>query len=176
MGRADYLGPVVNQAARVCDSAAHGGQVALEEGLGRSVLQHWHKQQQQQHAAGEPDAAALSDASTACQVGAVQDAGNQPAAGVRSSARPDAGTGGAASASAGRVQVQVSVQQLGCFLFKGCAKSLQMLHFTPQKLAGRTFPAEPPRGKGVRLSYLPGLVEVASVSLPNRVAGLPLFA
>jgi hypothetical protein len=71
--------------------------------------------------------------------------------------------------------VQVVVQQLGSFLFKGCAKSMHMVHVTTQKLAGRKYPIQPPKGKGVRLAHTSGVLEVAAVCLPHHVATLDLF-
>lgn len=40
-GRADYYGSSINQAARMTDAAAHGGQIALELALALAVLKHW---------------------------------------------------------------------------------------------------------------------------------------
>lgn len=72
--------------------------------------------------------------------------------------------------------VQVTVQQLGSYLFKGCAKSLQIVHVSPQHLAGRPYPDAPPKGgKGVRLAHAAGVMEVATACLPRRVAALELF-
>lgn len=177
MGRADYLGPVVNQAARACDAAAHGGQIALEQSLSRQVLQHWHRQQmQQQHcqhahaaAAGQTDTAAaqlLRHAAAADSFAAVVSS-NLP------QEQPDAGPAGGDQTKQ-EVAVQVAVQQLGSFLFKGCAKSMLMVHVSPQKLAGRKYPARPPKGKGVRLAHTSGVLEVATVCSPH-VATLDLF-
>jgi hypothetical protein len=73
------------------------------------------------------------------------------------------------------VPVQLLVQQLGSFLFKGCAKSMHMVHVTTQKLAGRKYPMNPPRGKGVRLAHTPGVLEVATVCLPHHPATLDLL-
>ncbi|GAX78741.1 hypothetical protein CEUSTIGMA_g6178.t1 [Chlamydomonas eustigma] len=41
MGRADYHGPSVNQAARFMDAAAHGGQITCSQALANRVLQSW---------------------------------------------------------------------------------------------------------------------------------------
>jgi hypothetical protein len=244
MGRADYLGPVVNQAARVCDAAAHGGQVAVEQGLARRVLQywnssrqpqqqqpcaapcdaaaaaapdvpaseHWHSSRQQQalcsaasctlpangaaaaHAltmqgsnSASCDAAAVSDVHTV-GVGASKpawdfvaitvasptkqhDAASSVVSGVMSGVKHPAGP----PQHVAHVPVQVVVQQLGSFLLKGCAKSLHMVNFTPQSLAGRQYPDRPPKGKGVRLVHTPGVVGVATVMLPSQAAGVRAF-
>lgn len=166
-GRADYLGPCCNLAARICDAAAHGGQVALEQGVASTVLQHWRTQ---------PCVAPCEDAVAAT----TDDTATQ-------GTRPDVATAGGASSSSARQQsqgcvsqagvpVQVTVQQLGSYLFKGCAKSLQIVHVSPQRLAGRPYPDAPPKGgKGVRLAHAAGVVEVAMVCLPRGVAALEVF-
>ena len=41
LGRADYYGPSVNQAARYMDAAAHGGQVVADVGLMKGVVKEW---------------------------------------------------------------------------------------------------------------------------------------
>jgi hypothetical protein len=41
LGRADYYGPSVNQAARYMDAAAHGGQVVADLGLMKGVVKEW---------------------------------------------------------------------------------------------------------------------------------------
>ncbi|EFJ44638.1 hypothetical protein VOLCADRAFT_95039 [Volvox carteri f. nagariensis] len=41
VGRADYHGASVNQAARYMDAAAHGGMVVVEEGLALKVMDKW---------------------------------------------------------------------------------------------------------------------------------------
>ncbi|GAX78736.1 hypothetical protein CEUSTIGMA_g6173.t1 [Chlamydomonas eustigma] len=41
MGRADYHGACINQAARFMDAAAHGGQVACDEVLAQGVFKNW---------------------------------------------------------------------------------------------------------------------------------------
>jgi len=41
LGRADYYGPSVNQAARYMDAAAHGGQVVADIGLMKGVVKEW---------------------------------------------------------------------------------------------------------------------------------------
>lgn len=41
MGRADYHGASINQAARFMDAAAHGGQIACEEALALRVMSRW---------------------------------------------------------------------------------------------------------------------------------------
>jgi hypothetical protein len=168
-GRADYLGPCCNQAARICDAAAHGGQVALEQGVASTVLQHWRTQRSCEESQEDAAAAPATPDDTADQ-----------------GMRPDVPTAGGACSSSARQQsqgvcqdsvaVQVTVQQLGSFLFKGCAKSLQIVHVSPQHLAGRAYPAAPPRGgKGVRLAHAEGVVEVATVCLPRCVTGLEVF-
>lgn len=242
MGRADYLGPVVNQAARVCDAAAHGGQVAVEQGLARKVLQHWtsSRQQQQPHAApcdaaaaaqSNPPAAAMEHwhrgrqqrehcsaasgtlpangtaaahafkmqgpDSAPCDAAAVSDVNAMGASLIDSKptgdfvavtvASPTKQQDGVSGAMRGvkhpsgspqhvpHVPVQVVVQQLGSFLLKGCAKSLHMVNFTPQSLAGRQYPEGPPKGKGVRLAHSHGVMGVATVLLPSQAAGVRAF-
>jgi hypothetical protein len=73
------------------------------------------------------------------------------------------------------VPVQVVVQQLGSFLLKGCAKSLHIVNFTPQSLAGRQYPDGPPKGKGVRLAHTHGVMGVATVLLPSKAADVRAF-
>lgn len=171
MGRADYLGPVVNQAARVCDAAAHGGQIALQQGLGMKVLQHWRSQEMQPCAQHRKrfDAAAATDclqqpaAGTACDIPPSHLVSQVPESGAE-----------VVDMSSSHDAVEVVMQQLGSFLFKGCAKSMQMVNFTTQKLAGRKYPAQPPQGKGVRLAQSSGTLEVATVCLPHHVVGLDL--
>lgn len=186
MGRADYLGPVVNQAARVCDAAAHGGQVAVEQGLARKVLQHWTSSRQtpqQQPCAAPRDAAAVSDVH-AVAAGASEPTGDFVAVTVAGPTKQQDAVSGVMSGvkrpagppqHVALVPVQVVVQQLGSFLLKGCAKSLNMVNFTPQSLAGRQYPEGPPKGKGVRLAHTPGVVGVATVLLPSQAAGVRAF-
>ena len=45
MGRADYHGTSINQAARFMDAAAHGGMIACEEALARRVMENWVRSQ-----------------------------------------------------------------------------------------------------------------------------------
>lgn len=171
LGRADYLGPVVNQAARVCDAAAHGGQIALQQGLGMKVLQHWRSQEMQPNARHRTplDAAAAADC---LQQPAADTACDTPPSHLVS--KVTEAVAEAVDMSSSHDAVEVVMQHLGSFLFKGCAKSMQVVNFTTQKLAGRKYPAQPPQGKGVRLAQSSGTFEVATVCLPHHVVGLDL--
>lgn len=62
----------------------------------------------------------------------------------------------------------VSAWYLGTFTFKG-AGAYEMVHILPASLAGRSFPEEPPRGKGSRLAALSGPVD----GLPQVQLQLP---
>ena len=169
----------MNQAARLTDAAAHGGQVALEEGLALKVWQHWRNQAEggQPHTAAS--AAAASDAGQrptiiaahpGAPVDAVDSSEQQP--GVVLGRR-----GGVRADNSPHVPVQLVMQQLGSFLFKGCAKSMSVVSVVPERLSGRVYPAGAPKGKGVRLTHACGILQSdLVVLLPAEVAGVQLFA
>ena len=43
MGRADYFGPLVNRAARLCFGAARGGQVVADKATAKQAVEEWRK-------------------------------------------------------------------------------------------------------------------------------------
>lgn len=55
LGRADYFGSNVNQAARLLDAAAHGGQIVCEESLAQEVASLVSRTQSEQFSGSSPD-------------------------------------------------------------------------------------------------------------------------
>ncbi|GAX79288.1 hypothetical protein CEUSTIGMA_g6729.t1 [Chlamydomonas eustigma] len=65
VGRADYLGPCINMAARFMDAAAHGGQVACTMQLALNVIASWSSWAQYALSDASDDGAAAAAAATA---------------------------------------------------------------------------------------------------------------
>ena len=74
-------------------------------------------------------------------------------------------TGPAASPTA----VAVDLTWLGSYLFKGNPNPLEMVGFSPGCLTGRSYPAEPPKGKGLRVVQRVGVMDRILVRLPAVV-------
>lgn len=152
--------------------------MAVEQGCARQVLKHWHSQQALRPApAAAPAGAAPAGAATASdELPAPDRAGGLERFPAGIQLQPSVGAPPGNSGGDACVPVQVAVQQLGCFLFKGCAKSTTVLNIVPQQLVGRRFPSEAPKGKGVRLAHTRGVVEDSEwVWLPSHVAGVRVF-
>jgi hypothetical protein len=58
------------------------------------------------------------------------------------------------------------VHRLGLFKFKGSPEPVELVHLALAALAGRSFPAEPPKGKGARLEAREGLLASGRAPLP----------
>lgn len=64
-----------------------------------------------------------------------------------------------------KVPCTVEVLQLGLYSFKGSDTPMEMVRLELGSLAGRSYPAEPPGGKGARLAAATGLIAQAEVLL-----------
>eukprot|EP00798_Chlamydomonas_sp_ICE-L_P027951 gene27951-8828_t len=64
----------------------------------------------------------------------------------------------------------ISLLQLGTFKFKGAATPVQLISVVQDSLLQRRFPADPPKGKGNRLSAMTGTFLRAPGQLGNVTA------
>lgn len=72
------------------------------------------------------------------------------------------------TANALTYKTSVSAIRLGAYLYKGSPDEIQMVHLILESMLGRRFPADPPKGKGNRVSVSTGLAGFApTVELPN---------
>jgi hypothetical protein len=60
----------------------------------------------------------------------------------------------------------VEVRRLGLFKFKGSPEPVELVHLQLAALAARSFPADPPKGKGARLEAREGLLASGRATLP----------
>ncbi|GAX74578.1 hypothetical protein CEUSTIGMA_g2027.t1 [Chlamydomonas eustigma] len=61
----------------------------------------------------------------------------------------------------------VKAFKTGVFRFKGSGEDIHMVHVTTKLLEGRTFPSDPPKGKGNRVAEASGLASSGNVQLPD---------
>eukprot|EP00878_Enallax_costatus_P024842 GHUV01026534.1.p1 GENE.GHUV01026534.1~~GHUV01026534.1.p1 ORF type:complete len:250 (+),score=36.52 GHUV01026534.1:253-1002(+) len=137
MGRADYHGPFVNQAARYADAAAHGGQIATDLQLANKIITHWHST--------TTTAATAANPSEQDTLISPQGASLKP--------------------------VVVDCSWLGSFLYKGNPQPIEMVCFAAADLAGRSYPAAAPGGKGMRLVQRVDVMDRVVVGLPAVLEG-----
>jgi hypothetical protein len=113
LGRADYHGASVNQAARYMDAAAHGGAVACELSLAERALREWAVEIQREREEEEEEALrrAAAAAVAATEPAAAEDGGGAAAAGGAAARRSvsftdqqQAGEGGGSTETAARME------------------------------------------------------------------------
>eukprot|EP00775_Hariotina_reticulata_P004238 gene4238-4488_t len=174
MGRADYHGPFVNQAARYADAAAHGGQVVADAETARSIFQHWNTCSSSVGSSGCLNSGRGSPRGRSSVAGggpgtpstAVQAAGS-----LADNQQLSASTVTDVAASL-TAEVAVEGWWLGAFVYKGSQSPVEMVSLIPQLLLGRSLPAEAPSGKGLRVLQRVGVMDRAVVQLPAVVNGL----
>ncbi|KAG1668570.1 hypothetical protein FOA52_007304 [Chlamydomonas sp. UWO 241] len=228
LGRADYHGPTINQAARYMDAAAHGGQLACEASLAQSVLRGTYAPPVTRHSASRSAASRISEAMRGA--GSVLHSRLSSATQHRPAASPDpadddAGPRTDSGHAAANVHVEiggdgvlhedrelenswgspgilatlsppnelpatqedsdgllvdcrlekcvvlpgatfkVSATALGSFKFKGSADPVVMASLSAGDLTARTYPADPPKGKGARVAEANGVIATARIPL-----------
>ncbi|GFR47267.1 hypothetical protein Agub_g8954, partial [Astrephomene gubernaculifera] len=72
----------------------------------------------------------------------------------------------------GTYRTRVCSIRIGTFRFKGSPEDLPMAHIVLENLVGRRFPAEAPKGKGVKVADSAGLLEECDVLLPDLASRL----
>uniref|UniRef100_A0A383VRV6 Guanylate cyclase domain-containing protein n=1 Tax=Tetradesmus obliquus TaxID=3088 RepID=A0A383VRV6_TETOB len=108
LGRADYHGSSINQAARYMDAGAHGGQIACEAELAAAVFAEW------AHSGSSSSNATPGGSSAADEEGASMD----PAV-VRTASAPVAAAGGGAAAAGSGLEAD-------CMLLDGAGGSAEL--------------------------------------------------
>jgi hypothetical protein len=207
LGRADYHGPFVNQAARYADAAAHGGQIVTDTQLAERIIAAWrtiakdrgehfltvsrqqmqpqpqpqqqrHQQQQQQQQQQLAPITGRLVKSMSADIGLLRGPAAAATAAANLHSRHSAQLAYVTTATpqptpflqpVGTGPLLVECCWLGSFLYKGNPKPLEMVCFAASALAGRSYPATSPGGKGVRVVQRVGVMDQVSVPLPTTL-------